>query len=293
MKKFFASIIDVFVRLNKDIVAGIWQTALIMPLDCTLFIILTGKPSYDGIDYRFWIFFAIYTIFFLAGYALSPIIRKNQLLSMLDKMVKEGSITLRQKEKILDIVKDTARYAPLWSRDGLCLFFMENLYCFSIIFAFFGGEGLINASLNNLPKIVPILHLFFAVLCLIFEAKFDKYFAQKMRKKYKINNVKMFYGANKQITAKLIADTTGDSSSKNLMNLHLESMLEDITDILDVSQEKDCLKKKFQRKLNKSRITKGRLEKVKHGILKIHQKSKKPKSKKQSSNKAKMKKIKK
>ncbi len=268
MKNIFELIIDIFVRLNKDIVAGIWQTALIMPLDCTLFVVLTGKPSYENLDYRFWIFFTIYTVFFLFSYAASPLIRKHQFLNMLTGMVKEGKITVDQKTKIWNIVKDTARYATLWSRDGFCLFFMENLYCFSIIFAFFGGEGLINASLNDFPKIVPILHLCFAVLCLVFEAKFDKYFAKKMRKKFKMDNIKMFYGANRQITAKLIADITGDSSSKNLMNLHLESMLEDITDILDVSQEKEKAKKKIQRKFGKNGIPKGRLEKAKHGIFK-------------------------
>jgi hypothetical protein len=273
MRKIIASMIDIFARLNRDIVAGIWQTALIMPLDCTLFVVLTGKPSYEGLDYRFWIFFSIYTVFFLLGYAASPIIRKHQFIGMLTNMVEEGNITVGQKTKILDIVKNTSRYAPLWSRDGFCLFFMENLYCFSIIFAFFGGEGLINASLNGLPKIVPILHLCFAVLCLFFEAKFDKYFAKKMREKYKMNNVKMFYGANKEITAKLIADITGDSSSKNLMNLHLESMLEDITDILDVSQEKEKAKKN-QRKFGKTGIPKGRLEKAKYGIMSIKKKKK-------------------
>lgn len=284
MKKIFASIIDIFARLNKDIVAGIWQTALIMPLDCTLFVVLTGKPSYEGIDYRFWIFFAIYTLFFLCGYAVSPIIRKHQLLNMLTEMVKNGNITANQKTKIWDIVKDTARYAPLWSRDGFCLFFMENLYCFSIIFAFFGGEGLINASLNGLPKIVPILHLCFAVLCLVFESIFDKYFAKKMRKKYKMNNVRMFYGANKQITAKLVADITGDSSSKNMMNLHLESMLEDITDILDISQEKNNAKKLINRKFGKAGIPRGRLEKARLGILKMETKKKTSTSKKKIKN---------
>ena len=85
----------------------------------------------------------------------------------------------------------------------------------------------------------------------------------------------MFYGANKEITAKLIADITGDSSSKNLMNLHLESMLEDITDILDVSQEKTGVKKTVKRKFGKAGVPKGRMEKAKKGIIKIHQKPKK------------------
>ena len=275
MKKIFALLVDTFARLNKDIVAGIWQTAIIMPFDCFLFVKLTGTPSYEGLDYRFWIFFIIYTILFLGGYALTPMIKKKQLLDMLSQMVENGNITAVQKIKIWNIAKDNARYAPLWSKDGLCLFFMENLYCFSIIFAFFGGEGLINMSLNGMPRIVPILHLCFAVLCLYAEAKFDKYFACKMKKKYKMNNVKMFYGANKEITAKLIADITGDSSSKNLMNLHLESMLEDITDILDVAQEKTGVKKIVKRKFGKAGTPKGRLEKVRKGIIKIHQKPKK------------------
>ena len=293
MKKILALIIDIFARLNKDIVAGIWQTALIMPFDCFLFVWLTGEASYSGLDYRFWIFFSIYTIFFLGGYAASPLIRKHQLLSMLENMVNIGNITAKQKVKIWNIVKDNARYAPLWSKDGLCLFFMENLYCFSIIFAFFGGEGLINMSLNGMPRIVPILHLCFAVSCLFLEAQFDKYFANKMRKKYKMDNVKMFYGANKQITAKLIADITGDSSSKNLMNLHLESMLEDITDILDVSNEKEEAKKKIQRKFGKAGIPKGRLEKAKHGIGQVVQKSKKKVINKMKNKTAKKKKNKK
>ena len=275
MKKIIAFLADLLARLNKDIIAGIWQTALIMPFDCFLFVWLTGAPSYEGLDHRFWIFFSIYTIFFLVGYAVSPLIKKHQLLSMLSEMVRKGNITASQKKKIWSIVKDNARYAPLWSRDGLCLFFMENLYCFSIIFAFFGGEGLINMSLNGMPRIVPILHLCFAVLCLILEAQFDKYFAEKMRKKYKMENVKMFYGANKQITTKLIADITGDSSSKNLMNLHMESMLEDITDILDLSNEKQDAKKVIKRHFGKSGIPKGRLEKAKHGIVKTTIKKKK------------------
>ena len=288
MKKLFAVLVDVFARLNKDIIAGIWQTAIIMPFDCFLFVKLTGTPSYEGIDHRFWIFFTIYTIFFLGGYAASPIIRKRQLLGMLSQMVEKGTITASQKTKIWNIAKDNTRYAPLWSKDGLCLFFMENLYCFSIIFAFFGGEGLINMSLNGMPRIVPILHLCFAVLCLFAEAKFDKYFAKKMRKKYKIENVKMFYGANKEITAKLIADITGDSSSKNLMNLHLECMLEDITDILDVSKEKNGVIKKIGRKFGKTGLPKGRLEKAKKGIIKLQQKSKKrPSAKSKSKSKKK------
>ena len=59
------------------------------------------------------------------------------------------------------------------------------------------------------------------------------------------------------------------------MNLHLESMLEDITDILDVSNEKEEAKKKIQRKFGKAGIPKGRLEKAKHGIGQVVQKSKK------------------
>ena len=230
--------IDTFARINRDIVAGIWQTALIMPLDCAMFIYFTGEPSYPNLDYRFWIFFSIYTIFFIGGYAVAPIIRKRKLISMLTNFVNEGKITQMQKQKIWNIVKDNAKYSPLWSKDGFLSFIMENIYCISIIFAFFGGEGLINACLNGTEKAMSIIHLCLAVSCLLLESRLDKYLAKKVRKKYQMNNMKIFYGVNKDITTRLIADITGDSTSNNLMNLHLESMLEDITDILDVSNDK-------------------------------------------------------
>lgn len=278
MKKFLSNSVNTFLRLNKDIIAGIWQTALIMPLDCAMFIKFTGEPSYPNLDYRFWIFFAIYTIFFLGGYAFSPIARKKKLQNLLKSLVVDGKITQLQSQKIWDIVKDNSRYAPLWSKSGLLLFLMENIYCISIIFAFFGGEGLINACLNGTEKIMSILHLCFAFSCLLVEAQLDKYLAKRIRKKYKMNNMKIFYGANKQITTQLIADITGDSSSNNLMNLHLESMLEDITDILDVSNKKEEAKK-IKKKSGKISIPKGRIEKAKKGIN-INKKTKKNNQKK-------------
>jgi len=273
VKKILSKSVNAFLRLNKDIVAGIWQTALIMPLDCAMFIKFTGEPSYPNLDYRFWIFFAIYTVFFLGGYAFSPLARKRKLQNLLKSFVEEGKITKLQSQSIWNIVKDNSRYAPLWSKSGMLLFLMENIYCISIIFAFFGGEGLINACLNGTEKIMSILHLCFAFGCLLLEAQLDKYLAKKIRKKYKMNNMKIFYGANKQITTQLIADITGDSSSNNLMNLHLESMLEDITDILDVSNKKEEAKK-IKRKFGKSGLPKGKIEKAKKGIN-IIKKSKK------------------
>ncbi|MBQ7552450.1 MAG: hypothetical protein IJT15_03315 [Rickettsiales bacterium] len=272
--------IDTFARINRDIVAGIWQTALIMPLDCAMFIYFTGEPSYPNLDYRFWIFFSIYTIFFIGGYAVAPIIRKRKLISMLTNFVNEGKITQMQKQKIWNIVKDNAKYSPLWSKDGFLSFIMENIYCISIIFAFFGGEGLINACLNGTEKAMSIIHLCLAVSCLLLESRLDKYLAKKVRKKYQMNNMKIFYGVNKDITTRLIADITGDSTSNNLMNLHLESMLEDITDILDVSNDKQIAKKKIQRKFGKTGTPKGRLEKAKQGVIKVKTKTKKVKMQK-------------
>lgn len=274
--------IDTFARINRDIVAGIWQTALIMPLDCAMFIYFTGEPSYPNLDYRFWIFFLIYTMFFIGGYAIAPIIRKRKLISMLTSFVKEGKITQTQKQKIWNIVKDNAKYLPLWSKDGFLSFIMENIYCISIIFAFFGGEGLINACLNGTAKAMSIIHLCLSVGCLLLESRLDKYLAKKVRKKYQMNNMKIFYGVNKDITTRLIADITGDSTSNNLMNLHLESMLEDITDILDVSNDKQIAKKKVQRKLGKSGTPKGRLEKAKQGVIKTKTKKIKIQKKKNS-----------
>ena len=266
MRKILSTAVNTFIRLNKDIVAGIWQTALVMPLDCAMFIHFTGEPSYQNLDYRFWIFFSIYTLFFLGGYAFAPLARKKKLKNLLNQFVVDGNITNLQAKKIWDIVKDNSRYAPLWSKSGMLLFLMENIYCMSIIFAFFGGEGLINACLNGTEKAMSILHLCFASGCLILESQLDKYIAKRIRRKYKMGNMKIFYGANKQITTQLIADITGDSSSNNLMNLHLESMLEDITEILDVSSKKEeakKIKKKSSRKVN---LLKGRIEKAKKGI---------------------------
>ena len=266
VRKIFSIIIDTFARLNKDIIAGIWQTAAIMPFDCAMFVYFTGEPSYPNLDYRFWIFFGIYTIFFIGGYAVAPYLRKRKLITMLQGFVDEGRITKVQMMKIWSIVRSNAKYSSLFSKDGLSSFFMENIYCFSIIFAFFGGEGLINACLNGTAKAVSIIHLCCAIGCLLIEARMDKYLAKRVRQKYKMKNIKIFSGVNKDISTRLIADITGDSSSANLMNLHLENMLEDITDILDVSNEKSIAKKKFQNKKGNV-IPKGRLEKAKHGVV--------------------------
>ena len=266
VREFLAKLENIFVRLNKDIVAGIWQTALIMPLDCAMFIYFTGEPSYPNLDYRFWIFFLIYTIFFLSGYAWVPLARKRKIANLLNRLEKEGKITEMQHKRIWVIIKDNSRYAPLWTKAGIMLFLMENLYCLSIIFAFFGGEGLINACLNGTEKAMSIIHLCLACGCLVLEAKLDKILARKMRKKYKMQNVRVFYGANKEISTQLIADISGDSSSDNLMNLHFEHMLEDITNILDVSNDKKKKKKTISRKFGKSGLPKGRLEKAKQGI---------------------------
>ena len=57
MKKLISNIvssaIDIFARLNRDVVGGIWQTALVMPLDCAMFIFFTGEPSYPNLDYMY------------------------------------------------------------------------------------------------------------------------------------------------------------------------------------------------------------------------------------------------
>ena len=260
---------DLLIRLNRDVFAGIWQVALIMPLDNVFFLTLTNDdPSYMNLDHRFWFWFAIGTLFFLGGYAYAPYGRKHKILGLLSELTNSGQITQLQKQKVWNIIKNSPRYVPLWTKDGFLVFAMENLYCMMIMFSFFAGEGLINGFMDDCQgkKIVASCHLILCFGCLWLEGRLDRYLANKMRKAIKSKNEKMFYGANKQITTQLIADITGDSTSDNLMKIHFENMLEDITEILDVSNDKDIASKKIQRKFVKG-LPKGRLEKVKQGLI--------------------------
>ena len=274
---------DLLIRLNRDVFAGIWQVALIMPLDNVFFLTFTNDdPSYMNLDHRFWFWFAIGTIFFLGGYAYAPYGRKHKIIELLNRLTASGEITQLQKNKVWNIIKNSPRYVPLWTKDGFLVFAMENLYCMMIMFSFFAGEGLINGFMDDCQgkKIVASCHLILCFGCLWLEGRLDRYLANKMRKAIKSKNEKMFYGANKQITTQLIADITGDSTSDNLMKIHFENMLEDITDILDVSNDKKITKKPTIVKGGKTGLPKGRLEKTKLGVFQSKKDKKKNKQNK-------------
>lgn len=274
MKKFLSTISDILLRFYAEIIAGVWAVLLVIPLDSFLYELFTGAPSYP-LDIHYVIFFACYTTFFFISGALVPVVRKRRIYATLDHLEHTKQITYLQKKKILSTIKDVSSYQSIFSISGFLHFLMENIFSISVMFAYFGIEGVIGNTMTHRTLTVPVIFIILFIALLIVEKFLDDYIAHNTRKKRNNSNANRIYTADKTLMMQLLEDIGGGgSSSEKLGQLLLEDTIDDIAEIMNISKEREAVKRK--RKVGgKTGLPKGRLEKAKQGKIFI-KKRKKP-----------------
>ena len=226
------------VKFYLEIVAGVWAVILTMPVDNVLYEYFTGKPSYPNLNHNFWIFFVAYTIFFLLSALLVPLVRKNNMKRTLRKMVRQRKITAIQRNKMVAILKNAIKYKPIWTKDGFCLFLLENFFSIGVMFAYFGIEGLIANFINGETKIVSCIFLCLFLLFMELESILDEYITKTIKhqnyKNIKTKNNKNKYTAGKTLMMQIIEDIGGGSTSDDFGEMIINETFEDIEEIMDV-----------------------------------------------------------
>lgn len=227
-------------KFYLEIVAGIWAVILTMPVDNFLYEYFTGKPSYPNLNEKFWIFFICYTIFFLASAILVPIVRKNNMRHTLRRMVRQRKITAVQRNKMVAILKNAIKYKPVWTKDGFCLFLLENFFSIGVMFAYFGIEGLIANFINGETKIVSCIFLCLFLLFMELESLLDEYITKTIRhpKYNNTKNTKTKYTAGKTLMMQIIEDIGGGSTSDDFGEMIINETFEDIEEIMSVFGDK-------------------------------------------------------
>ena len=65
-----------------------------------------------------------------------------------------------QKEEIMTMLKQLSIYKPLTSYVGFIAFVLDNIFSLSIMFAWFGIEGVISSTMSGASLVVPVIFIF-------------------------------------------------------------------------------------------------------------------------------------
>ena len=270
MKKVFKFLGDALLRFYTEIIAGIWMVITFIPLDCFLYTRITGKPSYPLYGktlHYFTIFYIFYTIFFLSSAILVPLIRRKRLCNTLKRFERSKQITYVQRKKIFNAVSDMSYYKSFFSVDGFLHFLMENIFGMSVMFAYFGFEGIIDNLINGNRIVVPMIFVMLFVALLILEDLLDDYLGYRIRaERFHSQSNQRIHGAKRTLMMQILQDAgCGSSSSDDLCQIALEDIIDDIGEIIEISNDTEEVK--MHRKIRKVMSTKGRIEKIKKGIV--------------------------
>lgn len=256
MATFLEKLEDILLKFYDEIIADVWAVLLIIPVDNALYKFFTGQNSYNLGAY-YWIFFGCYTTFFIVSAWLLPIIKKKRIIEIIDGFEEKKKINLSQKSKIINILDDIYCYKTITTKDGFMNFLLEAIYVSSMMFAYFGVEGLISNVLTNTTLIVPVIFIMLFLALLFFESFLDDYIAQQIRSNYKEKKLNTLYSNNKKLIMQLIEDIGGGgSSSEKIGQILLEDTIDDITEIMNIYANKKT--KTLRRKVNKIRLMLGK-----------------------------------
>ena len=152
------------------------------------------------------------------------------------QLEKTKKITLIQKNKILETIKDIKSYKKLTTKEGFLNFIMENIFSISVMFAYFGIEGIIGNIMDGVAITVPVIFVVLFLALLILESFLDDYIANNTKTKRKNSKFSKLYGGNKKLMMQLIEDVGGgSSSSEKIGQILLEEIIEDIAEIMSIS----------------------------------------------------------
>ena len=221
-----------------EIIAGVWAVLLVIPMDAKLYKFFTGTASYT-LSMYYWIFFGCYTTFFIISGALVPVIKRHRIIETLNELVKDGRITTIQKEKIFQTIQNVSSYQTLTSKTGILQFVMENIFSISVMFAYFGIEGIIGNILTHETLIVPVIFVILFLALLIIRSFLDDYLSDQMKYKQRRKKINTLWNGNKTILMQLVEDIGGGSSnSDKIGQIVLEETIDDITKIINISGKK-------------------------------------------------------
>ena len=234
MNKFLTFIADILLRFYMEIIAGFWALFIIIPIDSSLYVFFTGYPSYS-ITTAYWIFFGFYTTFFLASGTCIPLIKISRINKTLTYMMRTKKITENQRQRILRSLKNISCYQSLLSREGGLNFVLENIFSISVMFAWFGLEGIISNLMSGETLIVPIIFIALFLALLILQSFLDDYITHQLRVKYKKNCFQHLHSISRTLTMQIIADIGGSGNSDKMGQLLLEQTIKEIDKIIEIS----------------------------------------------------------
>ena len=230
-----------------EIIAGVWAVLLVIPMDAKLYKFFTGTASYT-LNMYYWIFFGCYTTFFIISGALVPVIKRRRIVETLNELVKDKKITTIQKEKIFKTIQNVASYQTLTSKTGILQFVMENIFSISVMFAYFGIEGIIGNILTNETLIVPVIFVVLFLALLIIRSFLDDYLSDQMKYRQRHKKINTLWNGNKTILMQLVEDIGGGSSnSDKIGQIVLEETIDDITKIINISGKKPNYTRRHRR----------------------------------------------
>ena len=141
-------------------------------------------------------------------------------------------ISFKEKIEILKTIKNILSYKPLLSREGGLNFILENLFSLSIMFAWFGIEGIISNTMSNQSLIVPMIFITLFLALLFLQSFLDDYVTYIIRMNYKHASFTKLYSASKNLAMQIVADIGGGGVSEKIGQLLLEQAITEINGII-------------------------------------------------------------
>ena len=233
MKKLLAFFTKILLRFYMEIIVGFWDVFIIIPIDSALYKFFTGVPSYN-ITTGYWIFFGFYTTFFIISGASIPMIKIHYINKMLSNLTINKKITLTQKEEIMTMLKQLSTYKPLTSYAGFINFVLDNIFSLSIMFAWFGIEGVISNTMSGESLVVPVIFIFLFLSLLILHSFLDDYIAQQTRLMHRKTSFSKLCSINRILAMQIVADIGGGGNSDKMGQLLLEQVVYDIEKIINL-----------------------------------------------------------
>jgi hypothetical protein len=223
-----------------------------------------GNESEYKLTTNYFIFCFAYTLFVVLSAMMIPYIKEKKIRHEISDLADRNAITFSQTKKIQNVLDQVLICKSLFTLEGIIQFIMSNLFSLGIVVCFFGIEGLVLSVMHNASYTIPMIYIFIFILILFAEFLLDEYLVSKIRKKNKTldPNQSHRYNKNKKLLT-LIMRNAGNinSLSENLSILVTEDAIEDMCEILTISNDKSNVKKKVDEKKIKKPVKKGSVEK--------------------------------
>lgn len=236
-------------RFYEQLISGVWAVLIILPLGELLDNAFNGTHKKCGYcTWKYLLFCAISTSILIISSILLPKIKKIKLRRELYHSLKTDKIKTWQKEKIRNVLNDSLLYKSFFSLEGFWQFIMVNFFNVGVISAYFCVEKFIDFITYHEGSLWPAL--VFGIIFIVFviigwitdnwiTVKFIKYSHHHASCPLPLVQSSDHKCDTKPLLVNILKLIAKDSLENKLNQAIIEDAIDDISEILTISTNKD------------------------------------------------------